>query len=314
MKILVAGGAGFIGFHLCQRLLSEGHEVVCVDNLVTGSQANVDELSKSGNFSFVKADICQPRDYGKGFSHVFNLACPASPVDYQRIPIETLHVCSAGTENLIKAALDNKAVFVHASTSEVYGDPLEHPQKESYWGNVNPQGVRSCYDEGKRYAEALCMDYHRTKGFDVRIARIFNTYGPAMRREDGRVISNFITQALAGEPLTVYGDGSQTRSYCYVSDMADGLFRLAFAKGIAGETFNLGNPDEHTVLETAKIIIEMCASKSEIVFKPLPKDDPKQRRPDMGKAGKILGFRPSVAFEEGLGKTITYFRNGTKPV
>ena len=308
MKILVAGGAGFIGFHLCQRLLSEGHEAVCVDNLVTGSQRNVDELSRDAKFSFVKADITEPNHFGKGFSHVFNLACPASPVDYQRIPIETLRVCSAGTENLIKLALENRATFVHASTSEVYGDPLEHPQKESYWGNVNPQGVRSCYDEGKRFAEALCMDFHRAKGLDVRISRIFNTYGPAMRREDGRVISNFITQALAGEPLAVYGDGSQTRSYCYVSDMVDGLCRLAFTKGIEGKTFNLGNPDEHTVLETAKIVVEMCASGSGIVFKPLPKDDPRQRRPDISKARKSLGFEPKTPFKDGLAKTIDYFR------
>jgi nucleoside-diphosphate-sugar epimerase len=312
MRILAAGGAGFIGYHLCERLLSEGNEVACVDNLVTGSRKNADDLKTNTNFEFVDADITEPdiaKKIGKNgkFDAVFNLACPASPVDYQNIPIETLGVCSAGTENLIKIALNGGAVFVHASTSEVYGDPAVHPQPESYWGNVNPQGVRSCYDEGKRYAEALCMAYRRKKGLDVRIARIFNTYGPRMRPDDGRVVSNFVTQAIAGKPLTVYGDGKQSRSYCYVSDMVDGLCLLASKKGIDGETFNLGNPTEFSIIETAKKIIEITKSKSEIEYLPLPPDDPRQRRPDISKARGVLGFEPKVSFDRGLSDTVEWF-------
>lgn len=307
MRILVAGGAGFIGYHLCERLLSEGHEVACVDNLVTGSKRNIDDLRKFPKFSFLSADISRPFEVGGRFGAVFNLACPASPVDYQDIPVETLQVCSAGTENLIRIALSSKAVFVHASTSEVYGDPLVHPQVESYWGNVNPQGVRSCYDEGKRYAEALCMAHFRKHGLDLRMARIFNTYGPRMRPNDGRVISNFVVQALAGKPITVYGDGSQTRSYCYVSDLVDGLCRLAFTKGISGETFNLGNPSERTILETANAVLAKTGSKSKIAFKPLPSDDPRRRKPDISKAKTALGFSPAVSFEDGIGKTAEWF-------
>ncbi|MCX6799389.1 MAG: SDR family oxidoreductase [Candidatus Diapherotrites archaeon] len=304
--ILVSGGAGFIGSHLCERLLADGNRVICVDNFVTGRKENVLHLLSDKNFSLVEHDITEPLKVKEKICQIFNLASPASPVDFEKIPLEILAVNSAGTGNMLELAAEKKARFLQASTSEVYGDPLEHPQRETYWGNVNPNGPRSCYDEGKRFSEALAMAYSRARGVDVRIARIFNTYGPRMRPDDGRVVPNFIMQALHGKPLTVYGRGEQTRSFCYVSDMVDGLVQLM--ESDYSLPVNLGNPCEFTVLRLAEEVIKICGSSSKISFKQLPKDDPTRRKPDISVAKRELGWEPEVQLHEGLQRTIDWFK------
>lgn len=307
-RVLITGGAGFVGSHLVERLLAEKHEVICIDNLVTGKAGNLDRVKTNENLRFVQQDVLQPLKIMEKIDFVFHLASPASPVDYQAIPIETLLAGSLGMKNVLDLALKNDSRVVLSSTSEVYGDPLEHPQKETYWGNVNPTGERSCYDESKRFAEALCMAYLRKHRMSIRIARIFNTYGPRMRLDDGRVVPNFVRQALRGEPLTVYGDGKQTRSFCYVDDLVEGLMQLMFTEGIDGEVINLGNPDERTIVEFAKKIKKMTGTKSGIVFKPLPKDDPLRRKPDISKAKKLLHWEPKIALDDGLATTIASFK------
>jgi len=304
MRILVTGGAGFIGSHLCERLLYDGHEVVCLDNFFTGSKKNIYHLLDSHSFELVRHDITEP--ILLEVDRIFNLACPASPVHYQYNPVKTVKTSVMGTINMPGLAKRVRARILQASTSEVYGDPNVHPQTEAYWGNVNPIGIRSCYDEGKRVAETLMMDYHRQNGVDIRIIRIFNTYGPRMAEHDGRVVSNFITQALRGEDITVYGDGSQTRSFCYASDLVEGMIRMMNCDGFTGPV-NLGNPAETSILEFAERIISLTGSSSKIVFKPLPADDPKQRQPDITLAGEKLGWRPVIPVEEGLKQTIDYF-------
>lgn len=305
-RILVTGGAGFIGSHLCERLLGEGHAVLCLDNFFTGSRQNITHLRKNPNFKVIKHDVVQTLPNLK-VDRIYNLACPASPVHYQKDPIKTVETSVLGMSNVLKLAIKTQARVLQASTSEVYGDPEVHPQKETYWGNVNPIGPRSCYDEGKRAAETLCVDYHKEKGVDIRIARIFNTYGPRMHPNDGRVVSNFIVQALNNQPITIYGQGEQTRSFCYVSDNVEGLIKLMESDYSAGPV-NIGNPGEFTVLELAQKIIELTKSKSKIVNKPLPQDDPKRRRPDISLAQKILGWQPTVSLDEGLVLTIKYFK------
>ncbi|MDO8584973.1 MAG: SDR family oxidoreductase [bacterium] len=305
-KILVTGGAGFIGSHLCERLLSEGNRVICVDNLFTGSEKNIAHLRANKNFVFIKHDIIEPLFIEEPVRQVYNLACPASPIHYQSNAIRTIKANTIGMINVLGLAKKHGSRTLQASTSEVYGDPLEHPQKESYRGNVNPIGPRACYDEGKRVAETLCFDYHRSHGLEIRVARIFNTYGPRMAANDGRVVSNFIVQALAGDDITIYGDGSQTRSFCYVDDLVEGLVRLMNAENFTGPV-NLGNPREFTVLQLAKKVIAMTKSKSKIAKKPLPEDDPKKRKPDIALAKKVLRWEPKVKLEEGLEKTIGYF-------
>ncbi len=307
MRVLVAGAAGFIGCHLCHRFLADGHEVVGVDNLVTGQQANVDWLTQRHGFAFVPHDVIEPLAIDGPVDLVCDLACPASPVDFRGLGLEILRVCSEGVRNLLDLALTKRAVFLHTSTSEVYGDPEVHPQREEYWGRVNPIGPRAVYDEGKRFAEALIMHYRRTQGLRVRLARIFNTYGPRMRLDDGRVVTNFICQALANEPLTVYGQGQQTRSFCYVDDQVEGLVRLA-ASQCTGPV-NIGNPQEITVRQLAQEIIALTGSSSVIVEKPMPPDDPKLRCPDITLAGCELGWRPIVSRREGLRKTIEFCRS-----
>ena len=304
-RTLVAGGAGFLGSNLCDTLLSAGHEVICMDNLITGSMDNISHI-QSDRFHFVNQDISQPFTVAGKLDNVMNLASPASPVDYYAHPVETLKVGSFGTYNLLELAREKGAVFFMASTSEVYGDPLEHPQQETYWGNVNPIGPRSVYDEPKRFSEAMTMAYHRTNGVDTRIVRIFNTYGPRMALNDGRAIPNFMYQALQGEDITVYGDGSQTRSFCYVSDLIDGFVRLL--KSGHTNPVNIGNPFEMTLLEMAEKILQVTGSRSKIVFKPLPEDDPKVRQPDIRLARKLLDWEPKVKLEEGLRDTLDYFR------
>ncbi len=304
MRIIVTGGAGFIGSHLCKVLLDQGHEVVCVDNLYTGSKKNIQSFLKNPKFEFIQQDITEPID--DTADQIYNLACPASPVHYQKDPVYTFKTSVFGMHNILELAHACKARILQASTSEVYGDPLEHPQKESYWGHVNPIGVRSCYDEGKRAAETLCMDFHRQFNVDIRIARIFNTYGPNMAPDDGRVVSNFIMQALANKPITVYGTGSQTRSFCFVSDLVDGLIKL-MNSSVMGPV-NLGNPDEFTIKELAEQVISLTKSKSKIVYKPLPQDDPRQRKPDITLAKSNLKWLPSIKLTEGLNKTIEYFK------
>jgi len=306
---LVTGGAGFIGSWLCESLLSGGYRVICVDSLITGREENISHL-KDRNFVFIRADVSEPMDTEGPVDYLFHMASPASPVDYQNLPIETMMANSLGTLNALNLAREKGARFLLASTSEVYGDPEEHPQTEGYWGRVNTIGPRSCYDESKRFAEALAMAHRNKLGLDVRIARIFNTYGPRMRRDDGRVIPNFITQALEGRPITVYGDGKQTRSFCYISDMVEGLERLMFTKGLSGEVLNLGNPDEYSIIEVARKIKSLTGSGSEIVFKDLPEDDPARRRPDITRARKRLGWKASVGFDEGLGKSVESFKSG----
>ena len=306
MRALVTGGAGFIGSHLCERLLAAGHSVLCVDSLLTGARRNVEHLGSHPDFELVEHDVTRPFDAPADL--VFHLASPASPIGYGRYPLETALTNALGTQHLLELARRHDARFLLASTSEIYGEPQVHPQPEEYWGNVNTLGPRSCYDEGKRFAEAISMVYVREHDVDVRIVRIFNTYGPRMDPTDGRVVPNFITQALAGEPLTVYGDGSQTRSLCYVDDLVDGLERAMFAPGLGGEVFNLGNPEEHTVLEYARRIRDLCGGTSEIVFRDLPEDDPSRRCPDIAKARRVLDWQPGVGLEDGLRQTIAWFR------
>ncbi len=310
MKILVTGGAGFIGSFLCERLLEEGHDVICMDNLSTGKKSNIKHLLKNQKFKFLEHDVTKPIELK--IDSIFHLASPASPLDYQKLPIETSMVNSLGTFNMLELARKNNARFLLASTSEVYGDPLEHPQKETYWGNVNPFGVRSCYDESKRFAETLTMSFFRKYGLDIRIARIFNTFGPRMRKDDGRAIPNFIVQTLSGQPITVYGDGEQTRSFCFISDMIDGLMKLMFTDGFSGQVVNLGNKEEKSIISVARLIKDLTKSKSEIVFKPLPEDDPSRRKPDITKAKELLNWEPKVDFEDGLKKTIPWFKGELK--
>ena len=304
MKTIVTGGAGFLGSHLCDLLLLKGHDVICVDNLITGSARNIEHI-ESDRFTYLKHDVTKPLYFGDRIDYIFHLASPASPIDYLDLPIQTLKVGALGTYNMLGLAKEHGARFLLASTSEVYGDPLVNPQPETYWGNVNPIGPRGVYDEAKRYAEAITMAYHRYHGTDTRIARIFNTYGPRMRAGDGRVVPNFINQALRGEDLTVYGDGSQTRSFCYVSDLVDGLFRLMMSD--FSDPVNIGNQGEMTVLEFAGAVVEIIGSDSRITFEDLPVDDPKVRRPDISRAREVLGWEPVVGLEEGLRETIRYF-------
>ena len=305
-RILITGGAGFLGSHLCEHLLAQGHDIICLDNFFTGSKNNILHLLSNPHFEQIRHDIINP--IFLEVEEIYNLACPASPVHYQYNPIKTIKTNVMGAINTLGLAKRVRAAILQASTSEVYGDPEVHPQKEDYWGRVNPIGIRSCYDEGKRAAECLMMDYHRQNHVNIKIVRIFNTYGPRMAPDDGRVVSNFIVQALRGEDITVFGDGSQTRSFCYVDDMIDGLIRMmGTPKGFLGPV-NLGNPAEFTILELAEILIRMTGSRAKIVFKPLPQDDPTQRKPDITLAQKKLGWQPRVPLEEGLAKTIEYFR------
>jgi dTDP-glucose 4,6-dehydratase len=306
MRVLVTGGAGFLGSHFCDALLAQGHTVVCVDNLLTGSLQNIAHLRNEPRFEFREQDVCQPFDFGK-VDYVFHLASPASPVDYLEHAIETLQVGSIGTMNCLELAKKYGAKFLISSTSECYGDPLEHPQKETYWGHVNPIGPRSVYDEAKRFAEATTMAYHRYHEVDTHIVRIFNTYGPRLQLNDGRVISNFMKQALRGEDLTVYGSGSQTRSFCYVSDEVAGI--LALAKSQEHEPTNIGNPDEFTILECAQVVLEVTGSRSKIRYEALPQDDPKQRCPDISKAKRLLGWEPKIDLRTGLQMSLEYFKN-----
>jgi dTDP-glucose 4,6-dehydratase len=303
---LVTGGAGFIGSHLCGFLLNKRRRVLCLDSLLTGSRKNISPFSENDNFSFIEHDITKPISLTEDIDEVYSLASPASPVDYAAMPVETMLANSAGVHNALDIAKEKKAKFLQASTSEIYGSPLEHPQKESYWGNVNPVGPRSCYDESKRFAEALVASYRRKHGLDTRIVRIFNTYGPRMRISDGRVMPNFIMAALQDKPIEVYGNGSQTRSFCYVSDLVSGL-SLCMEKG-NHEPINIGNPEEVTIRQLAERIIKLTASSSEIITKPLPQDDPERRKPDITKAGKVLGWKPELSLEQGLAPTIDYFR------
>lgn len=305
-RILITGGAGFIGSHLCERLLEEGNEVICVDNFFTGSKDNIKHLFKNPYFKLLRHDITFPL-YVE-VDEIYNLACPASPIHYQFDPVQTTKTSVLGAINMLELAKRLKIRILQASTSEVYGDPMVHPQKEDYWGNVNPIGPRACYDEGKRCAETLFFDYHRQHNLDIKVVRIFNTYGPRMLPNDGRVVSNFIVQALKGEDITVYGNGSQTRSFCYIDDMVEGIIKMMKSeKGFTGPV-NLGNPQEFTILELAEKILKLTKSKSKIVFKPLPQDDPKQRRPDITLAKTKLNWQPKVPLEEGLIKTIEWFR------
>ena len=305
MRVLVTGAAGFLGSHLTDRLLGEGHTVLGVDNLSTGDPENLAHLTQAPRFRFEERDICRPFDPGP-VDYVFNLASPASPAEYLRLGLETLRAGSAGTENTLEIAAKYGAGHLHASTSECYGDPLEHPQAEDYRGNVNPVGPRSVYDEAKRYAEALVMAWHRSRGVNTHLARIFNTYGPRLHPSDGRVISNFLTQALRGEPLTVYGDGSQTRSFCYVTDLIEGI--LLLSRSSEHLPVNLGNPCEFTILECAQAVLEVTGSKSKLCFKPLPEDDPKRRCPDIAKARALLGWEPRVSLKEGLASSLDFFK------
>lgn len=303
---LVTGGAGFLGSHLCAYLIKKGITVLCVDNLITGNTVNLSALYGNKNFKFIKHDINKPLYLKVKLDYVFHMASPASPVDYLTYPMETLKVGSIGTLNALGIAKNNNSKFFLASTSEIYGDPLSHPQKEEYWGNVNCVGVRSVYDEAKRFAEALTMAYHRKYKLDTKIVRIFNTYGPRMRPNDGRAIPNFICQALSNKPLTVYGRGAQTRSFCYVDDLIEGIFRLSQSK--INQPLNIGNPKETKLIDIARKIIKLTKSKSSICFKDLPQDDPKQRRPDIAKARKCLGWEPKIKLDYGLLKTIEWFR------
>jgi UDP-glucuronate decarboxylase len=305
MRILVTGGAGFIGSHLCDRLIESGHEVICLDNFYTGHKRNIQHLLSHPCFELIRHDITEPIKLEA--DQVYHLACPASPVHYQSNGIKTIKTNVMGTMNMLGLAKRLKARFLLASTSEVYGDPEIHPQSEEYWGNVNPIGIRSCYDEGKRISETLAFEYHRQNAVDIRVARIFNTHGTRMLENDGRVVSNFIVQALKGIPLTVYGDGSQTRSFCYVSDLVEGLIRLMNGEHVG--PVNLGNPGEYTILQLASTIQNMVNPDAEIVFKPLPQDDPRRRQPDISKAKQWLNWEPQVQLEEGLTKTIAYFRD-----
>ncbi|HEV2485803.1 MAG TPA: UDP-glucuronic acid decarboxylase family protein [Terracidiphilus sp.] len=306
MRVVVTGAAGFLGSHITDRLLSEGHTILGVDNLSTGTLDNLTHLRDEPRFRFEERDICKPFDPGQ-FDYIFNFASPASPPDYIRLGVETLRVGSAGVENTLEIAVRYGAGYLHASTSECYGDPLQHPQAESYWGNVNPIGPRSVYDEAKRFAEALVMGYHRSRGVNSHLVRIFNTYGPRLHPNDGRVISNFMMQALRGEPLTIYGDGNQTRSFCYVDDMIEGI--LLLSRSDEHLPVNIGNPDEFTILECAQAVLEVTGSKSELRFLALPEDDPTRRCPDITKARALLGWKPRVTLQEGLAKSLDFFKS-----
>ncbi len=306
-RILVAGGAGFLGSHLCRYLVNKGEEVLCIDNLCTGRAANIKDLLKRQNFRFVQHDIIAPLKIKGRLDQIYDMASRASPPNYQSEPVHTMLTNAIGTNNLLRLAMEKKARFFFASTSEVYGDPEEHPQKESYWGHVNPIGVRSCYDESKRFGEALCMAYMRRHGVDIRIVRIFNTYGPYMQKDDGRVVTNLINQALKGEDMTIYGDGKQTRSFCYVEDEIEGIYLLMNSK-ITGPV-NIGNPKEFTMLELAKLIKKLTGTNSRLVYRPLPSDDPLQRRPDISLAKKELGWEPKIPLKEGIARTIEFFRS-----
>ena len=304
-RILVTGGAGFLGSHLCERLLSEGNDVLCADNFFTGTKDNIAHLLPDPHFELIRHDVTFPLFVE--VDEIYNLACPASPVHYQFDPVQTTKTSVHGAINMLGLAKRVKAKILQASTSEVYGDPTVHPQTESYWGNVNPIGIRSCYDEGKRCAETLFFDYHRQYKLQIKVARIFNTYGPRMHPNDGRVVSNFIVQALQGEPITIYGEGKQTRSFCYVDDLIDGLMRLMNSADDVTGPVNLGNPNEFTILQLAQKVIAMTGSKSELVYRPLPSDDPTQRQPNIELAKRVLGWTPRVALEDGLAKAIAYF-------
>ena len=306
MRILITGGAGFLGSHLCDRFVSEGHQVVVMDNLITGSTANIEHLAGHEGFRFIKQDVTEYLYVEGELDAILHFASPASPIDYLELPIQTLKVGALGTHKTLGLAREKGALYLLASTSEVYGDPLEHPQTEDYWGNVNPIGPRGVYDEAKRFAEAMTMAYHRYHGLDTRIARIFNTYGPRMRLEDGRVVPNFIAQALRDEPLTVYGDGSQTRSFCYVSDLIEGIYRLLFSDEI--EPVNLGNPQEMSILDFARVVNEITGNSAGVAHQPLPEDDPQVRQPDITRARRVLGWEPEVPLEEGLRSTISWFQ------
>ena len=305
-RVLVTGGGGFLGSHLCERLLGLGHEVICLDNFFTGTKENLLPLLKNPYFEIIRHDVTVPLHLET--DQVYNLACPASPVHYQKDPVETIKTCVHGSINMLGLARRTGARILQASTSEVYGDPDVHPQPEEYWGNVNPLGIRSCYDEGKRCAESLFFSYHRQYGTDIRVARLFNTYGPRMHPNDGRVVSNFIVQALRGEDLTIYGEGRQTRSFCFVDDLLEGLIAFMDQNQTIGP-LNLGNPAEATMLELAETVIRLSGSSSRLVFRPLPPDDPKQRCPDVAKARALLGWDPKVTLEDGLKETIAYFRD-----
>jgi dTDP-glucose 4,6-dehydratase len=306
MRVLVTGGAGFIGSHLCDRFLQEGHEVICLDNLITGNTDNIAHLAGHPKFSFIKHDVTNYIFAEGKIEAILHFASPASPADYLQYPIQTLKVGSLGTHKALGLAKEKKAIFLLASTSEVYGNPLIHPQKEDYWGNVNPIGPRGVYDEAKRFAEAMTMAYHRYHGVDTRIARVFNTYGPRMRLNDGRVVPNFIYQALRGEDLTIYGDGFQTRSFCYIEDLVEGMIRLLFSR--ENDPVNLGNPQEYSIQDFAKVILQLTGSRSRIVYQSLPTDDPRVRKPDISRAQAVLGWNPKVELKEGIGKTIPYFQ------
>jgi UDP-glucuronate decarboxylase len=305
-RILVTGGAGFIGSHLCKRLLDEGSEVICMDNLFTGNKTNIQELFANPRFEFIRHDITIPL-YVE-VDKIYNLACPASPPAYQYNPIKTIKASVIGSINMLGLAKRVHGRILQASTSEIYGDPTVHPQTEDYWGNVNPIGIRSCYDEGKRAAETLFFDYHRQNGVDIKVLRIFNTYGPNMDQNDGRVVSNFIVQAIKGKPLTIYGDGQQTRSFCYVDDLVEGVIRMMESENGFTGPCNIGNPSEFTMLELAEKVIALTGSSSEITFKPLPQDDPRQRKPDIALIKEKLNWEPKTALDEGLAKTIEYFK------
>ena len=311
MRILITGGAGFIGSHLCERLIAERNEVICLDNFFTGRRENIFALLDNARFELLRHDVIEP--ILLEVDQIYNLACPASPIHYQYNPVKTVKTSVMGAINMLGLAKRVRARILQASTSEVYGDPMVHPQPEEYWGNVNPIGLRSCYDEGKRLAETLMMDYHRQNKVDIRIARIFNTYGPRMLENDGRVVSNFIVQALRGQPLTLYGEGRQTRSFCYVDDLVEALIRLMNTDGVH-EPVNLGNPGEFTIKELAEEVMRICGSDSGFKYLPLPQDDPKQRKPDITRAQALLGWTPTIALQQGLEKTVAYFKSGALSV
>lgn len=311
-NILVTGGAGLIGSHLCESLLQQDHSITCIDNFITGRKQNIEHLLTNPRFNLIQADLSKPESYNQQlttYNYIFHLASPASPKGYGLHPIETYMVNAWGTHYMCELAKEHTARILFSSTSEVYGDPLEHPQKESYWGNVNPNGPRACYDESKRFGEMVCMTYHREFNLDTRIIRIFNTYGPRNDPQDGRVVPNFVMQALKGKPMTIYGDGSQTRSFCYVTDLVKGIEKMMFTEGLAGEVVNMGNPGEFTVKELADLVLQLTGSSSQLVYKDLPPDDPKQRRPDITKAQQVLGWEPPTSLEAGLKPTIEYFKD-----
>ncbi len=307
MKVLLTGAAGFLGSHLSQRLIGDGHQVTALDDLSTGSLANIERLKHHPHFKFVEHDVRKP--YTIDVDAILNFACPASPIHYQSDPVRTIETNFLGIINLLHLAKETGAIILQASTSEVYGDPTESPQKETYWGNVNPIGIRSCYDEGKRAAETLCFDYQRQYSLDARVIRIFNTYGPNMSPNDGRVVSNFIVQAIQGKDITIYGEGTQTRSFCYVSDLVEGIMGTLELRAPLDAPINIGNPETFTMLEIANLVVKLCNSNSNIIFMPLPSDDPQQRKPDISRAKDILSWEPKIPVEEGLLKTIAYFKS-----